>query len=121
MINIINLARLSGGELINQPSVSVVEGFAYKSSNIKPKFAFIDINGDENEIQKAIELGAYAVIFSGDCTIQNSEIALIKVANLNQALSRLIVFFANSKNHKFVKTNLIQMNYLQLVYLNHID
>ena len=113
MINIINLARLSGGELINQPSVSVVEGFAYKSSDIKPKFAFIDINGDESEIQKAIELGAYAVIFSGDCAIQNSEIAFIKVANLNQALSRLIVFFANAKNHKFVGANLIQHQILK--------
>ena len=65
MINIINLARLSGGELKNEPSVSSVEGFAYKSSEVKPKFAFIDINGDENEIQKAIASGAYAVISSG--------------------------------------------------------
>ncbi|MBR7047395.1 MAG: hypothetical protein IKI43_03425 [Campylobacter sp.] len=97
MINIINLARLSGGELINEPSVSVVEGFAYKSESVKSKFAFIDINGDESEIQKAIELGAYAIIFNGDCEIKNSEIALIRVANLNQALTRLIVFFANSK------------------------
>ena len=113
MINIINLARLSGGELKNEPSVSSVEGFAYKSSEVKPKFAFIDINGDENEIQKAIELGAYAIIFSGDCEIKNSEIALIKVANLNQALSRLIVFFASSKNHKFVQTSLIQNKILK--------
>ena len=113
MINIINLARLSGGELINEPSVSVVEGFAYKSEGVKSKFAFIDINGDESEIQKAIELGAYAIIFSGDCEIKNSEIALIRVANLNQALTRLIVFFANSKNHKFVRTNLIQNEILK--------
>ena len=117
MINIINLARLSGGKLINEPSVSVVEGFAYKSESVKSKFAFIDINGDESEIQKAIELGAYAIIFSGDCEIQNSEIALIKVANLNQALSRLIVFFANSKNHKFVQTSLIQSEILKLFSL----
>ena len=113
MINIINLARLSGGELLNEPSVSVVEGFAYKSESVKSKFAFIDINGDESEIQKAIELGAYAIIFSGDCEIKNSEIALIRVANLNQALTRLIVFFANSKNHKFVRTNLIQNEILK--------
>lgn len=117
MINIINLARLSGGELINEPSVSVVEGFAYKSEGVKSKFAFIDINGDESEIQKAIELGAYAIIFSGDREIKNSEIALIRVANLNQALTRLIVFFANSKNHKFVRTNLIQNEILKLFSL----
>lgn len=111
MVNILNLSRLINGEILTNPSVSVVENFATQLSQVSPKSAFIAF--DKSEIDDAINRGAYAVIFEGEIVPKNGEIAYIKVADLAACISRIGRYFANLKELKFIEISTISRKILE--------
>lgn len=115
-INIINLTRLIGGELLNNPSISAIDDFAFDAKSVRNCYAFFAF--DENEINEAIKNGAYAIITDKNIEILNNEIAYIKVQSLEFALEQLIKFLLNSKKVNFIKLDYIQS---QIIKCLHFD
>lgn len=98
-----NLVRLINAKLINKPQISSVENFAISLKDVSLGSAFL--SSDEKSINEAISNGAYAVIYDFMCEPKNSEIAYIKVENLDKAKLRIAQFFAvsNSVKNLFLK------------------
>ncbi|PSM51808.1 hypothetical protein CBLAS_1239 [Campylobacter blaseri] len=108
-----NLIRVINAKLINEPFISAVEGFTFNLKDVKPKSAFIAINASEEDVKKAIELGAYAIIFDSNFKASNKEIAFIKVENINNALFKLMKFISALKSIRFVYVTNLQINILK--------
>ena len=85
-----NILALTNGELINSPFVNSFENIVYDAKNVRRGDLFIAF--DEGTIEDAILNGAYGVIFDKPTQISDSEIAWIKVKNLEDALSRILRF-----------------------------
>jgi ferrochelatase len=85
-----NILALTYGELVNSPFVNSFENIVYDAKNVKRGDLFISF--DEGTIEDAILNGAYGVVFDKPTQISDSEIAWIKVKNLEDALSRILRF-----------------------------
>lgn len=85
-----NILALTHGQLINEPFVKNFEDIVFEANKVKRGDLFIAF--DEEAIETAIFNGAYAVIFDKPTQISDSEIAWIKVQNVDDALKRLLRF-----------------------------
>lgn len=110
-MRISNLCDILDGEMLNEPQISAVEGFCFDADECKSAQCFICANSSDKDMQKAIENGAYALVFSHDTAILNGEIAFVKVADLNASLWRLLGFESRKKELKFTLLNSIQMGF----------
>lgn len=117
MMNIENLKRLINGDSMNTPSVTSVVDFSFEAKNIRQGYAYIGMNGTQEDINEAIANGAYAVLIDEECEISDKEIAFIRVDNLNTAIMRLVRFESSSKGLKFCSINAVQKAILNRVSL----
>ena len=85
-----NVLALTHGKLINEPFVNNFENIVLQSSKVKRGDLFIAF--DEESIEVAISNGAYGIIFDKPTQISDSEIAWIKVKNVQDILKRLLRF-----------------------------
>jgi ferrochelatase len=85
-----NILALTHGKLINEPFVNSFENIVFDASKVKRGDLFIAF--DEDTIQTAILNGAYGIIFDKPTQISDSEIAWIKVLDIENALKRLLRF-----------------------------
>lgn len=106
-----NLCNILDACMLNEPKISSIDGFCFDLDECKSAKCFICQNSSDEEIQKAIEKGAYAVVFSHDTAILNAEIALLKVKDLKNSLNRLLAFQSTTKGLKFTFLNDIQMEF----------
>lgn len=83
-----NLLKIIDGELENSPSVSFFDQIRLDAKQIKRADAFLCI--DENDLQTAIDNGAYVIIYTKDISILDDEIAWIKVENIEKTLIRYL-------------------------------
>lgn len=111
-----NLTRLTSGELINDPKISSVDGFSIKFNEVKNADAFIALNASHDDVLKAIQNGAYAIIYDFDLNIKDDQIAYIKVENLNMSIFRLMRFLSIKNELLFIYVNELQESILH--YLN---
>jgi len=91
-----NSVALMNGELINSPFVNNFSNITFDAKAVKRGDLFIAF--DEGMIEEAVFNGAYGIVFSKPTQITDSEIAWIKVANLEDALTRLLRFELLNKN-----------------------
>jgi len=91
-----NVVALIHGKLVNTPFVHTFTNIVFEAKNVKRGDLFIAY--DENEIEDAIFNGAYGIIFDKPTQISDTEIAWIKVQNLDDALTRLLRFKLIAKN-----------------------
>lgn len=117
-MNITNLARLIGGEILTKPQVVNVENFALDIAHVGLASAFLSQNASSEELKKAYELGAYAIIFEGECEICSDEIAYIKVKSINFAILALIRYFSNLNDLKFIKITSLQYELIKTTNLS---
>jgi len=96
-----NLVFLIGGELKSSPSICEINDFSFDAHSLKRGNLFFAKN--KNEIDVAIQNGAYAVIFEGWTQIVDSEIAWIKVENLEIAALKLLRFYLIQKDIPIIK------------------
>jgi len=87
-VQITSILDIIDGKLLNSPSISFVYFFKTNVSKVKEGDLFIAYNLDD--IQIAIEKGAFAIISENFYPITDNEIAWIKVDNLNISLIKLI-------------------------------
>ena len=85
-----NTLALTHGELINTPFVNSFNNIVFDAKAVRRGDLFIAF--DENAIEDAIFNGAYGVVFDKPTQITDSEIAWIKVKDLEDAIKRLLRF-----------------------------
>ncbi len=85
-----NVVALTHGELVNSPFVHTFTNIVFDARHVKRGDLFIAF--DEQSIEDAISNGAYGIVFDKPTQISDSEIAWIKVKNLEDALTRLLRF-----------------------------
>ncbi len=102
MAKIDSIVRISGGVLLNSPSVDCVKEVKISPAKVKRGDFFIDINSSNEEMQKAVENGAYCILTALLPKISDEEIAWISVGDLEKSLIKLARFFATQKSFRFV-------------------
>jgi len=100
-----NLLALTQGTLQNHPFVSRFEGISFDAKKVKRGDLFIAFTPDD--IDEAILHGAYGIVFDRPTQIADSEIAWIKVDDVNDALMRLLRFHLIEKELDVYETDLI--------------
>ena len=85
-----NLLALTQGTLLNTPFVSRFDGISFDAKKVKRGNLFIAFN--TKDIDEAILHGAYGIIFDKPTQIIDSEIAWIKVDDVENTLMRLLRF-----------------------------
>lgn len=90
-----NILALTQGNLLGEPSVSIFENVVFDPSKVKRGSLFIAYSSDD--IPEALLNGAYGVMFDRPTQITDSEIAWIKVDNLDTALKKLLRFYLLEK------------------------
>ncbi|MBN2815876.1 MAG: hypothetical protein JXQ67_04285 [Campylobacterales bacterium] len=85
-----NILALTHGTLINEPFIREFTNVVFKAKTVKRGDLFLAF--DEAEIEEAIVNGAYGIMFCKPTQISDSEIAWIKVSDLEEALKRILRF-----------------------------
>lgn len=91
-----NILALTHGTVVNKPYVNNFNNITLKSKDVKRGDLFMAF--DESEIEEAVLNGAYGVVFSKPTQISDSEIAWIKVKDIDDALNRLLRFTLINKD-----------------------
>jgi len=113
-----SIVRISGGVLLNSPSVDSIEDIKISSSKVKRGDLFIDVNNSNEEIEIAVENGAYCILTALIPKISDEEIAWISVEDLEISLIKLARFYTTNKNFRFIP--LLDVQYSLAKYL-HIE
>ena len=90
-----NVLALTHGSLMSQPHISYFEDIVIEASRVKRGSLFIALN--HYDIDLAISSGAYGVVYDRALHVDESEIALIKVDDIYDALKRLMRFLLIDK------------------------
>lgn len=85
-----NLLALTHGVLINEPCVSSFENTIFEAHRVKRGDLFFAYN--QEDIEVAVNSGAYGIVFDKPVEVSDSEIAWIKVEDLDEAIKRLLRF-----------------------------
>ena len=85
-----NIVALTNAKLLTSPEVSAFGEIHFDASKIKRGDIFVAL--DPQDIDTALQNGAYAVIFDKPVQISDTETAWIKVEKLEDALLRLLRF-----------------------------
>lgn len=112
-----SLLRITGGVLLNTPSVNTISDIKISPTKVLSKDLFIDINNSADEISAAIENGAYCIVTSSIPNISDEEIAWICVESLQIVLIKLSRFFATDKNFNFVLLSSLQYKLSKYLHL----
>ncbi|KAB7886783.1 peptidoglycan synthetase [Poseidonibacter ostreae] len=110
-MKITSIIDIIDGKLLNSPSISFIYSFKTNVSKVKEGDLFIAYNLDD--IQLAIQKGAFAIIVENIYPIVDKEIAWIKVDSLNTSVIKLIryklahfnleAFFCDEISNEFLK------------------
>lgn len=94
-----SLAEIVRGRLLNTPSVSHVNRFVFEAAKVRRGDCYIAFFEEASLWPKAIENGAYAVIYEGDREAATDlEIGWIRVKEPERALLGLLRFMLVEKN-----------------------
>lgn len=113
-----NLAELSRGDILTNPSVSAFEGFCYDAQRVKRGDLYIAFDRSAKNIALAIENGAYGILYDEDFDITDREIAWIRVQNINMAIMRLMRFQSSYKRLNFIAVSVLQESILKSMTLS---
>lgn len=107
------LTGLLEGKLLNSPFISFITQIHTQVSKINEGDAFFASNNED--IKKAIDAGAFAIILEFDTQIIDKEIAWIKVDNLNSSITKILRYKLLQKNLTFTYTSNILYDMLKLL------
>ena len=110
-----NLVRLIQGELLTTPCISSFNEIKFSVNKVSLGDLFV-YTGLE-DIQKAVEKGAYAVLFDKDTNITDYEIAWIKVKSLKTALVRILRLYLREKSIHIYYIDEIKIKILKSIVL----
>lgn len=109
-----DIINLTNGILENSPQIQSIESATVFPSKVEIGDLFISSN--EEDIDRAIENGAYAIIYDNDLISKSdSEIAWIKVDNIKDASFRLIRYVILNKDVNFRYLTPHQVSFLKMI------
>ena len=85
-----NFLALTRATLVNEPCVNTFENITFEAKKVKRGDLFFAY--DEKDVDLAVLNGAYGVVFDKPTQISDSEIAWIKVDDIDDALKRFLRF-----------------------------
>ena len=114
-MKISDILNITNGKLINEPSVQAIEGATVFPSKVDEGDLFIAT--DRDDIPKAVENGAYAIIFEGKKpdSIEDSEIAWIEVDSVKNASMRLLRYVMLHKQTDIYLLKPHEMSFLKMI------
>jgi len=111
-----DLLNLTGGEVISEPTVTAINSVTVYPSKVEQGDLFI--SNDEEEIQKAIENGAYAIIYSDSrLTITDLEVAWIQVKEIEKAAFKLIRYVLISREASFYLFTEHELSFMRMIVI----
>jgi len=109
-----NLINIIGGEIINSPKVTKIDAATIYQSKVELGDLFFAINSED--IKKAIQKGAYAIIFEGkNPEITDNEIAYIKVNSIKEASIKFLRYILVQKESKIYYLEDIESSLLKQI------
>jgi len=97
------LTDIVEGKLQNTPSISFITQVHTNLAKVNEGDAFFATN--KEDIPKAIEKGAFAIIYAFQTDILDNEIAWIQTDDLDKAISNILRFNLLKYNIKYIHTN----------------
>lgn len=117
-MKISNLSELLNATLINEASILSVEGFSLDALNAK--YAFALFSNDEEEIDRALKKGIFAVVSEKKLPIKDEEVFYLWVDDLQVALLRLLRFLCEEKNVRFILCDNQTLKFCQSFFLKRL-
>jgi len=109
-----DLLNLTAGTMITAPTITAINSVTVFPSKVEQGDLFISNNNEE--IATAIENGAYAIIFSDEAvTINDSEIAWIKVNDIQKASFKLIRYVLISREASFYLFTEHELSFMKMI------
>ena len=109
-----DILNLTEGILTNSPKIQAIEAATVFHSKVDHGDLFFSSN--QEEIDKAIENGAYAIVYDDENIIKkDDEIAWIKVSNIQLAAFKLIRYVVIRKEAKFYLLSEHELTFLKMI------
>jgi len=109
-----DLLNLTAGTMITAPTITAINSVTVFPSKVEQGDLFISNNNEE--IATAIENGAYAIIFSDEAvTINDNEIAWIKVNDIQKASFKLIRYVLISREASFYLFTEHELSFMKMI------
>jgi len=109
-----DILNLTEGTLSNSPKVQAIEAATVYPSKVDHGDLFFSSN--QEEIDKAIENGAYAIVYDDEKIVrEDDEIAWIKVSNIQLAAFKLIRYVTLKKEAEFYLLSEHEMTFLKMI------
>ena len=108
-----NLINIVGGKLTNEPKIKKVESATIYPSKVDSGDLFFAC--DNEDIEKAVENGAYAIVYSGDIEIKDPEIAYIKVDSVKSASINFLRYVTLQKGCKIYLFEDVEISFLKQI------
>ena len=109
-----DILNLTEGVLTNTPQVQAIESATVYQSKVEHGDLFFSSN--QEEIDQAIENGAYAIIYDDDSIIKkDDEIAWIKVSDIQLAAFKLIRYVILKKEAQFFLISEHELTFLKMI------
>ncbi|MEY3091130.1 MAG: hypothetical protein RL113_1446 [Pseudomonadota bacterium] len=109
-----DILNLTEGTLTNSPKVQAIESATVYYSKVEHGDLFF--SSDQEEIDQAIENGAYAIVYDDENIVKkDDEIAWIKVSDLQLAAFKLIRYVVIKKEAKFYLLLEHEMTFLKMI------
>ncbi len=109
-----DIVNLTEGVLTNTPQVQAIEGATVYHSKVDHGDLFF--SSDQEEIDKALANGAYAIVYDNDEIVKkDDEIAWLKVSDLQMAAFKLIRYIILKKEAKFYYLLPHEMSFLKMI------
>jgi len=109
-----DILNLTEGILTNTPKVQAIEAATVFHSKVDHGDLFFSSN--QEEIDKAIENGAYAIVYDDENIIKkDDEIAWIKVSDIQLAAFKLIRYVVIKKESKFYLLSEHELTFLKMI------
>ena len=112
-----DILNLTEGTLSNTPKVQAIEAATVYYSKVDHGDLFFSSN--QEEIDKAIENGAYAIVYDNeDIVKKDEEIAWIKVSDIQLAAFKLIRYVIIKKEAQFFLLSEHELTFLKMILLH---
>ena len=112
-----DILNLTEGTLSNTPKVQAIEAATVYHSKVDHGDLFFSSN--QEEIDKAIENGAYAIVYDDENIVRNdNEIAWIKVSDIQLAAFKLIRYVIIKKEAQFFLLSEHELTFLKMILLH---
>ncbi|CAA6821998.1 MAG: Unknown protein [uncultured Sulfurovum sp.] len=109
-----DLLNLTGGEVVSEPTITAINSVTVYPSKVEQGDLFI--SNDAEEISKAIQNGAYAIIFSDTVLdITDAEVAWIQVKDIEKAAFKLIRYVLISRESSFYLFTEHELSFMKMI------